>query len=154
MLEFIVLCVHVWFASLKWLLVYCVTFVHNDISYLGKTLDRWVFSALYNLSLLNPFVPSILPYPCKCQILEWGTAKGTKECLDIWLIHFNRKQKLWNSWIHNQENQIWLLRYRHPISHQLSSIKWSCLPKNPKQENLAITAKMKDILFTNAPRSV
>jgi hypothetical protein len=32
MFEFIVPCVHDWFASLKWLLVYCVTFVHNGIS--------------------------------------------------------------------------------------------------------------------------
>jgi hypothetical protein len=38
-----------------------VTFVHNDINLLGKTLDSWVFSSLYTLSLLNLFIPSFVP---------------------------------------------------------------------------------------------
>jgi hypothetical protein len=39
-------------------------------NYGTRHLDKWVFSALYNLSLLNPFVPSILPNPYRCQTLE------------------------------------------------------------------------------------
>jgi hypothetical protein len=63
MFEFIVPCVHDWFPSLKWLLVYCVNFVHNGISLLGKTLYRWVFSSLCTLSFLNLFIFSFLPIP-------------------------------------------------------------------------------------------
>jgi hypothetical protein len=131
-----------------------VTFVHNGIDLLGKILDRWVFSTLYTLSLLNLF-PSILPYPCKCQILEWETTKGAKECFDIWLIHLNHKQKPRNTWIPKQKNQARLsyMRYRQ------SSLTpcWSSKVDSQRTQNkrcLLLLQKMKNMLFANAPRSV
>jgi hypothetical protein len=50
--------------------------------------------------------------------------------------------------IPKQENQIKLncLRYIHPISHHLFIVKQSLLAKNSKQEVLATTTRMKDII--------
>jgi hypothetical protein len=88
--------------------------------------------------------------------MEWRTTKGIEKYLDTWLVHLNHKQKPRNTWIPKQKNQVRLsyIRYRHPINPQPLLVKQSWLTKNSKQEVLATTAKMKDMLFANAPRSV
>jgi hypothetical protein len=46
------------------------------------------------------------------------------------------------------------MRYRHLVNLHPLLVKQSRLAKNSKQEVLATTAKMKNILFANVPRSV
>jgi hypothetical protein len=53
-----------------------------------------------------------------------------------------------------ESSQAQLYEIQTPNQPSPLLVKQSCLAKNSKQEVLATTAKMKDILFANTPRSV
>jgi hypothetical protein len=100
----------------------------------------------------------------RCTIRRWIVRYSKKETSQgcpatkrrTWVVHLNHKQKLRNTWIPKQKNQVRLtyMRYKHPVNPHPLLVKQSWLAKISKQEVLAITARTKDILFVNALKNV